>query len=164
MVDEEYGEKETHDRPAVYTAAGIVETWRSHMRKAFYLIVPLLAVVLAWTGCGGNGDGSSKVYDDPDQTIEVKVGEEFVIALDSNATTGYAWQLATPLDEDIVTLVGSDYVPEPGAENREGAGGVEDWTFKAAGAGETTIELEYVRSWEEETEASGATVFKVQVK
>jgi len=33
-----------------------------------------------------------KVYGDPAQTIEVKVGQEFIIALDENPTTGYAWQ------------------------------------------------------------------------
>jgi len=136
------------------------------MRKAYIPIVLLCIVVLAFAGCGGGGggdDGSRKVYDDPDQTIEVKVGEEFVIALDSNATTGYAWQLAAPLDEDIVTLVGSDYILEPGGENREGAGGTEEWTFKTTAAGETTISLKYVRSWEEDEPEPETTDFKVTV-
>jgi len=33
-----------------------------------------------------------KVYSDPAQTIEVKAGQGFIIALDENSTAGYTWQ------------------------------------------------------------------------
>jgi len=32
------------------------------------------------------------VYSDPAQTIEVKAGQGFVMALDENPTVGYTWQ------------------------------------------------------------------------
>ena len=35
----------------------------------------------------------------------VTVGKDFNIALDSNATTGYQWQLARPLNTKIVRYV-----------------------------------------------------------
>jgi inhibitor of cysteine peptidase len=125
--------------------------------------IPLLVALFLLAGCGGGDDGAEKVYKDPSQTIEVTVGEEFVISLQSNATTGYSWQLASPLDEDTVQLVASEYIPEPGAEEREGAGGVEEWTFEAAGKGSTVISLKYVRSWEEEEEEAETTDFSVEV-
>lgn len=78
--------------------------------------------------------------------IEVKAGEEFSIALASNRTTGYQWRLVTPLDEQIVQAVGSEYVAPAGG--RPGAGGKEVWTFRAVGAGKTEIALQYLRPWE----------------
>jgi inhibitor of cysteine peptidase len=78
--------------------------------------------------------------------IEVEAGEEFSIALASNRTTGYRWQLVTPLDEQIVKPVGSEYVAP--AASRPGAGGEEVWTFRAVGPGKTEIALQYVRPWE----------------
>jgi len=38
-------------------------------------------------------------YTDPRQAIEVKPGQEFLISIESNPTTGYAWELAEALEE-----------------------------------------------------------------
>jgi inhibitor of cysteine peptidase len=132
------------------------------MRKICCMSIPLLLFMLLSAGCGG-GNGGPKVYDDPSRTIDVAVGEEFIISLDSNITTGYSWQLASPLEEDVVVLVGSDYIPEPGAENRAGAGGTEEWTFKAAGKGSTTISLQYVPPGKEKNTSAETTDFNVDV-
>ncbi|MDY6794971.1 MAG: protease inhibitor I42 family protein [Actinomycetota bacterium] len=138
------------------------------MKKAVIAITPLLLAAMIFAGCGGgDSDGTSsggaKTYTDSAETIEVKVGDEFVIALDSNATTGYAWQLTENLDEDVVELVSSEYVMDEEAEEMVGAGGVEEWTFKATGEGSTTISLEYVRPWEEEEPPVREEDFKVEV-
>ena len=78
--------------------------------------------------------------------IEVEVGQEFVIALESSPTTGYRWQFIDPLDEEIVELVGSQYKgPE---DERIGAGGEEILTFRAISQGKTRISLGYERTWE----------------
>ena len=74
----------------------------------------------------------------------VNVGDEFVITLDSNATTGYRFELAQPLDEHIVTLVNHEY--QGSGLPIAGAGGQEHWTFKAIGAGATQIALIYKRA------------------
>ena len=68
--------------------------------------------------------------------FDVVVGEEFSFTLASNATTGYHWELAEPLNEAIVKLVGSQY--QAPNTNLLGAGGQEVWTFRAVGAGQTT--------------------------
>ncbi len=79
--------------------------------------------------------------------IEVNVGEDFTIALDSNRTTGYSWSISKPLDNEVVTLVSNDYLI-PKDDNRLGQGGLSVWKFKAIGAGKALITLEYKRSWE----------------
>jgi len=47
--------------------------------------------------------------DDP-ISIEVNVGDPFVVALPSNITTGYSWQYAGADPDGIVQPVGSEYV------------------------------------------------------
>ena len=142
------------------------------MKKALILIASLAIISLVLVGCGsdgngstnGNGDSGQQSFTDSSSTIQAKVGENFAISLDSNATTGYEWQLAEELDESIVEQVGDpQYIMEEGAEERVGAGGTEVWTFKGTGKGETTIKFEYVRSWEDEEEPAETKEFKVEV-
>ena len=62
------------------------------------------------------------VSSDPHVPISVTQGDQFVIALPSNRSTGYQWQLARPVDNDIVPLVNLEYVA---SVNLPGAGGKE---------------------------------------
>lgn len=94
--------------------------------------------------------------------IEVAVGKEFSITLESNPTTGYHWELAGQLAEAVVKLVGNEY---KGPETKLiGAGGKEVWTFSAVGKGETIIKMKYVRPWEKDVPPFRTAEFKVTVK
>jgi len=86
--------------------------------------------------------------EESDKQLQVKAGEQFTITLESNRTTGYSWHLAEPLDETIVTLIGSEYVRPD--KVKPGAGGREIWTFKAVEEGKTVINFKYIRSWEKD--------------
>ena len=83
------------------------------------------------------------------KVIESQVGNNFTIKLEANATTGYEWQLAKPLDEDIVQLISSEYLPDN--SKLLGAGGKQVWIFKALKSGKATIYFKYVRPWEKKT-------------
>ena len=109
------------------------------------LLILVTAVVL--TICLAAGCVEVKTYTDSGQTINIDVGQEFVIALGSNPTTGYSWQES--YDETVLELVEKKY--EPGEEAEEGvvgAGGVEHFRFKALEEGETGITLTYKQPWE----------------
>lgn len=94
--------------------------------------------------------------------IEVAAGREFKVTLASNATTGYHWELAAPLDEAIVKLVNSEYqAPKTGLI---GSGGHEIWTFRAVARGQTVIKLKYVRPWEKEAAPAETATYKVTVR
>jgi inhibitor of cysteine peptidase len=110
--------------------------------------VVLAALLLAMTGHSGRAQAppACPEPDDSDTPIMVAVGEQFVVALASNVTTGYRWQLDDPGADGIVTLVGSEYVA-PGAQ-LPGAGGKECWTFAAQAEGTTTLGLSYRRPFE----------------
>jgi inhibitor of cysteine peptidase len=121
-------------------------------RTATIAAVALLAgMALVAAGCG---TGGSNEFRDPAVPIVVEKGQEFTIVLESNPTTGYQWQLFEPLDEDVVSLVKTEF--EEGDTERVGAPGEERWTFKAEGLGETDISFVYVRPWESEAEPLAA--------
>jgi len=115
----------------------------------------------------GSMDKDPKKYDkDAEQPIEVEAGLEFALVLESNPTTGYSWQLAEPLDEDVVELVSSEFekkTPEESEGEIVGAPGEEVWTFEAIAEGETEITLEYVRPWETDVAPEETVTFEVKV-
>jgi inhibitor of cysteine peptidase len=78
---------------------------------------------------------------DPTQLLAVPTGEEFDLVLPSNPSTGYHWELVEELDENIVQLVGQDYIAEQPVV--PGSGGVDVWAFLAVNAGDTTIMFGY---------------------
>lgn len=101
-------------------------------------------------------------YSEADNAIEVNAGQNFVITLESNQITGFKWQLAEPLAKDPIELVNVEYIL--GKARFQGAGGKEVWTFKALGAGKTTLSLKYIRPWEREPRPMKEKTFVVTVK
>lgn len=79
-------------------------------------------------------------------TIKAYVGKEFVITLEANATTGYEWQLAQPINDKLIKLVSSEY--RPYKTGLTGSGGRSVWTFKAIQTGKAQISFKYIRPWE----------------
>ena len=96
------------------------------------------------------------------EPIEVEVGREFVIPLESNPTTGYRWQLIEPLDGRIVEFVGSEYKGQEG--ERKGAGGEEIFAFRAVSQGTAKISLGYMRWWESNRPPIQTQTFTVIVR
>lgn len=120
-----------------------------HSRPVMFAVIIIVAA-LALTICGCGGEAEE--YRDPNIPIVVEEGQEFVIVLESNPTTGYQWQLAQPLEEEVLSLVKTEF--EEPEEDLVGASGEERWTFKAERRGDTIIDFAYVRPWEEEPEGT----------
>lgn len=76
---------------------------------------------------------------DPTQLITVNAGETFELVLPSNSSTGYRWNIIPELDENVVQFVEQNYIS--GQPVIPGSGGVDVWTFRAIGAGDTTVVL-----------------------
>lgn len=104
------------------------------------LLVAVFIISFVVVGCVG-----VKTYDDSGQTIDINVGQEFVIALGSNATTGYSWQES--YDATMLELVKWNY-DEEAQEGLVGVGGIEYFRFKALKVGTTQISLTYKQPWE----------------
>jgi inhibitor of cysteine peptidase len=85
----------------------------------------------------------SSIYTKADNQIAVQVGDEFMIELEANPTTGYEWHLQ--FDSGKVTLLSQQFKQKGGGV---GAGGVQHFRLKASNPGQTTIRAIYKRSWE----------------
>lgn len=126
------------------------------MKKLLLLGTMLMSAVFLVVGCAGGG----KVYTDPVQTISAGINHEFIIALDSNPTTGYNWEERH--DATMLGLVESKYEPDKKVPGLVGAGGTQYFRFKALKAGRTEIPLTYKRPWE--TSSTTQKIFKVDIK
>jgi inhibitor of cysteine peptidase len=107
-----------------------------------------LAATLIITCLVAGCSGEAEAYIDQGETINTSVDKEFVIALDSNPTTGYNWEVS--YDDTMLSLEYEEYSSEK-CEGLVGAGGTQYFAFKALKAGETRIETIYKRNWEEES-------------
>ena len=126
------------------------------MAKFFSLVVVLILMACLVVGCGGG----VQTYVDSDEVVSIGVNEEFVIALDSNPTTGYNWMEVH--DGVVLSLVEERYDPDEKAPGLVGAGGTQYFRFKALKAGKTEITVTYKRSWE--AESAEQKIFNIDIK
>jgi inhibitor of cysteine peptidase len=119
-------------------------------KRKFSLMVSMAVLILACASCNPRGSGGVIEIDitGNDSTVRMQVGEELVISLESNPTTGYTWQLIEPLSS-ILVQEGEVEFTQQGEEGLVGAGGVEVFRFSAEQAGTATIQMGYLRVWEE---------------
>lgn len=146
-------------------------------RRWIVLAAVVALAVAALTGCGGDdaaggksggssgggkSDGSSsggsaaKVYG-PGDSISVANGQTFVIALESNPTTGYAWAAAA---NPNATFVKSEMAT---SSTVVGAAGTQQLTFEATATGASTLTLNYARSFEPGTPPVKTQTFPLTV-
>ena len=99
---------------------------------------------------------------DNGKTIDVLRFRTIKLTLETNPTTGYGWQLVSPNDRKILRLYYSKY--RPSTTKLLGAGGTEEWKFRAMAAGTTTIKLIYLRVWEGSTPPAKEFTINVRVR
>ena len=95
----------------------------------------------------------------PNATLSVKTNEQFYITLTSNPSTGYAWQVASVSNPDMVRFLDSQYI-RPESE-LVGAPGKQVLTFNALQEGSATLQLEYVRPWK--TDVPPVSIYVAEV-
>ena len=106
----------------------------------------LVGLLVAATGCSATATPSILEMDDSGSTLELEVGDTFVVNLHGNPSTGFAW-LIEDYNETMVFMTDEGYTEN--SSSRVGAGGEFTFEFEATRAGETDIELRYRRSWED---------------
>ena len=126
------------------------------MKRLLVLLITSILAVCLIVGCRGEVE----VYVETEDTINTRVGQEFVIALDSNPTTGYDWEESH--DSAVLCLVESRYTPDEEKPGLVGAGGTQYYRFRGLKAGTTEITVVYKRAWE--TEIAEQKVFKVDIE
>jgi inhibitor of cysteine peptidase len=79
------------------------------------------------------------------KTVEINAGDILKISLAGNPTTGYNWYVSS-VDAQVLVQVGDPSFIA--SSNAMGAGGIITLTFQAPIAGQTSLQLQYKRSWE----------------
>ena len=95
--------------------------------------------------------------------IAVKIGQDFLIALPGNITTGYSWTAKS--SGGAVAVEGSAYQgPAASATPRMGAGGQQIFVLEAVKAGTSTVTFSYGRPWQKNVKPARTMVFAITVK
>ncbi|HEX9046272.1 MAG TPA: protease inhibitor I42 family protein [Verrucomicrobiae bacterium] len=123
------------------------------MKTKTHTFTSLFAIVCAsflLAGCAGMKTSTTTVTErDNGRDVQVAVGHVLVVKLPGNATTGYRWTASKTATESILQQLGdSTYAPDMAPPGMVGVGGTETFQFEARKAGQETLRLEYVRSWE----------------
>jgi inhibitor of cysteine peptidase len=83
------------------------------------------------------------------KTVALRVGQQVVVRLKGNATTGFLWMVKS-VEGGAAEAVGKvEYKPDAAAAGMVGVGGVFEATFRAVAPGKATITLEHRRPWEQ---------------
>lgn len=140
------------------------------VRYRMSILLPVLILMVGLTSAQGGKTPEWKTErttgnpkEGSENSFRIAVGEDFRITLGSNPSTGYHWELADPLNESIVQLVGTEY-RAPENQSLVGAPGEELWTFRAVGQGRTMIRMKYVRPWEKGAAPAKTAVYAIEVR
>jgi inhibitor of cysteine peptidase len=129
------------------------------MRK-FSLVISIL-LILCLAGCHSGTGQANLTEEDNGTTINLKAGDEIVLNLKGNITTGYSWSVQE-LDEQYLQQQGEEEYKSD--SNLIGAGGTSTFTFKAMQAGQTTLRLIYSRPFEKDTPPEKIFEIKVVIR
>jgi inhibitor of cysteine peptidase len=84
------------------------------------------------------------------QSIEARQGDEIILRLPENPTTGYRWQIdgADGVEQETSEHTTDSDPPDPNP--RLGKGGVQEFRFRAKEPGSRRLDLKHWREWEGE--------------
>ncbi len=117
--------------------------------RLYVAVMALLALVAMACGSDSTTDtGDLRVLTEAENTQEILLasGEQFEVRLESNASTGFSWEIAGDMGPMAVELRTRRY-EEPDTD-LVGAPGIEVFRFEAIGDAEV-LRLEYVRSFDD---------------
>ena len=128
------------------------------------IAIILGTLLVAGIACGGKSESPTPTptvtptanevnvdasYNGSDVTLAV--GNQLIVTLESNETTGYTWNLSSISDTNVIKKIRNEYIiPTPSDPPLVGQGGISIWTFEALAAGTATISMQELRSWEVE--------------
>lgn len=130
------------------------------MKKSAYIVLCLLLFSFVLCGCSGNSE--VKVFGKQDRDITVSAGKRFMIQLEENPSTGYAWSFNIS-DKGIVYLFDNKFDDNPTDNLIVGSNGMRNLTFMGKSRGIATISFVYERSWEK-SEEDETIVYNVTVE
>ena len=109
----------------------------------------LFCACLIVLACSQNSPSNLLTMEDQGSLFKCQTRQEFVVELEANPSTGFAWQVSKS-DPDHVRLLREETLPAD--RNRLGAPGRQMFFFQAMAIGRAPLKLEYRRPWEKDAE------------
>lgn len=122
----------------------------------------VLTALLLTISCSGQPAQITVDMSANGSAVTMEQGQELVVRLESNPTTGYGWTVQN-VDTAVLQQVG-DIEYEPADTGLVGSGGWESCRFQALSSGETTLQMIYHRSWEENVDPEQTFTLTVTVR
>ena len=109
----------------------------------------LLALSLALLGACAQKPASVTLQQNQQSKcpLELRAGQQFILRLPSNPTTGFRWLLRDAAPQVLQSL-GPEVYTNPEDAGVVGSAGISTWRFQVAQAGEGRLLLTYERPWE----------------
>lgn len=102
-----------------------------------------IGIIGICTSCTGNKLKTIELSEsDSTKTIEAVTGQEVILRLRENPSTGYAWTLKSAAP-DIMQLMDDDFKIPARNKNRDGAGGTHTYHYKLLKAGTAELTMIY---------------------
>lgn len=134
----------------------------------------LAATLLGLTACQSTsaaspasdaGSGAVVLSGVANGSATLRPGQSLSVALPSNGSTGYTWQLAEY--DGAVLKPGvpfGEQVTAPHPAGIVGVGGETHWSFEGAALGATTLVFTYSRPWDKTTPAAETARYTITVR
>jgi inhibitor of cysteine peptidase len=120
----------------------------------------IASLLLIFAGRSTTASPTLLTATDVGRPITLRLGDELVLNLECNPSTGYDWFLAYAKNP-VLSIRGKPACQQ--SRSMPGAGGLESWNFRASGAGAQKLKLEYRRPWEKNTSPVKTVVFDITV-
>ena len=130
--------------------------------------VGIFILVGVWTLAGVNAEVKEEAMavfsmsDKNETCVQVQAGQFFSLKFVTSPGTGYAWVLASPIDDKMLLI--KEMKSEAPNDGLLGASEYEIWLCQALSAGQTEIALKYVRPWEKDADPVKKHVFKLCIQ
>ena len=115
-----------------------------------FRLAPLAVAALLITGCSHNGTSSMILSSEDQCPVTLDMGQQLILTLPSNPTTGFRWELRDAADSILESL--GQEVYQSDNDHLVGSGGKSTWRFQARDYGEGRLLLVYQRPWEDGAE------------
>jgi len=129
---------------------------------SYRLLLPLSLALLA--GCAGQSKPVVTLEDARDcKPLKLHEGQELVLILPSNPTTGFRWEMRNAAN-GLLQSLGPEVYSNPEDAGLVGSAGESTWRFRVTGSGEDKLELAYRRPWEQEVAPAQTFVCPIAVR
>ena len=130
---------------------------RAPRRWLLVLVISMSILAMLLTSCTSS---TSLTNSDNGKTIQVHVGDEIDIALNSSPGTGYEWAVGKS-DTKLLTFKQSNF---SASNSSPGSGGTQTLTFVAKSAGTVNLQLKYWRHFEGDKSITQRFAVTIQIQ